>query len=118
MLQETIDIFSKLNKAFDEIDKANADYTEAVQRKVNYLSSSDKSIKGKLDAIILAIAKDLTSVEDYDQSEMLNKASETINFYRQGVIDGDSLTMPFKRSEKKKANYYRLKIHLWMITHC
>lgn len=102
MLQETIDIFSKLNKAFDEIDKANADYTEAVQRKVNYLSSSDKSIKGKLDAIILAIAKDLTSVEDYDQSEMLNKASETINFYRQGVIDGDSLTMPFKRSEKEE----------------
>ena len=40
-IQDIIDIFSRLQKNFNEIDKANAKYTEAVQKKVNYLSSSD-----------------------------------------------------------------------------
>lgn len=101
-LQETIDIFSNLNRAFNDIDKANADYTEAVQRKVNYLSSADKSIKGKLDAIILAMAKDLTTVEDYEDSEMVKKANDTISIYRQGIIDSDSLTMPFRRNDREE----------------
>lgn len=98
-LQETIDIFSRLNAAFDEIDRANADYTEAVQRKVNYLSGSDKSIRGKLDSIILAMAQDLARVEDYEDSEVVGKAADTVMCYRQSLVDSDSLTMPFKRTE-------------------
>ena len=57
MIQDTIDIFNKLNDAFVDIDKANAKYTESVQKKVNFLSNSDKTIKGKLDTVILAMAK-------------------------------------------------------------
>ncbi len=107
MLQETIDIFGKLNIAFSDIDKANSKYTEAVQKKVNFLSNADKSIKGKLDAIILAMAKGISSSSindaqnDYENVEIISKVGETINIYHQGYLDSDSLTLPFKRKIKE-----------------
>lgn len=105
MLQETIDIFSKLSDAFEDIDKANAQYTKAVQKKVNYLSSGDKSIRGKLKAIILQISKDLnkadiTSETDLDKVQLIQDASATIAIYHQGFVNSDCLTMPFKRGER------------------
>lgn len=100
-IQDVIDIFSRLSTAFNEIDRANADYTEAVQKKVNYLSSSDRTVKGKIDKIILALA---TEIKDnpalrYEEMPILGKASETLGFYRQGYLDSFSLTMPFKRKQ-------------------
>ncbi|MEI3532017.1 MAG: Wadjet anti-phage system protein JetA family protein [Bacilli bacterium] len=47
-IRDTIDVYRRLQKSFDEIDKTNAEYTAAVQKKVNYLSSSDKTIIGKI----------------------------------------------------------------------
>lgn len=103
MLQETIDIFSKLNSNFNDIDKANAKYTEAVQKKVNFLSSSDKTIVGKLDMVILNISKALSKLPlnyhgDYSEIDEINRASDTLNFYRAGFVNSNSLTMPFKRT--------------------
>jgi len=102
LIQQTIDIYSKLNSSFDDIDKANAKYTLAVQKKVNYLSNSDKSIKGKLDNIILAIAKGLDTLpsdyhQDYINLDIVSKASDCIDIYRQGFVNSSSLTMPFNR---------------------
>ena len=103
MIQETIDIFAKLSDAFNDIDKANAKYTESVQKKVNFLSNSDKTIKGKLDAVILAMARAIASSslreasQDYEGIEIISKASDTINIFHHGYIDSDSLTLPFKR---------------------
>lgn len=106
MIQQTIDIYSKLSSSFDEIDKANSNYVQAVQRKVNYLSNSDKSIKGKLDTVILAMAKAIDSLpsyyhDDYINVNIISQAGDTINLYRQGFVNSDSLTMPFKRGEKE-----------------
>lgn len=103
MIQETIDIFSRLSDSFEEIDKVNAQYTKAVQKKVNYLASSDKSVKGKLDAIILEIAKQLdkkgvVSEADIDGVEIVRDAASTISIYRQGFVNSESLTLPFKRT--------------------
>lgn len=98
-IQDIIDIFSRITSAFDEIDKANANYTEAVQRKVNYLSSTDKTAKGKLDRIILAMATEIKNNPglDYEEMPTIVKATDSINFIRQAHLDSRSLTMPFKR---------------------
>lgn len=98
-IQEIIDIFSRLSSAFDEIDKANANYTEAVQRKVNYLSSSDKTVQGKIKKIILSLANEIKNnpALKYEELPILSKATETLNLPRQGFVDSRSMTMPFKR---------------------
>ena len=100
-IQEIIDIFSRLTTAFNDIDAANANYTEAVQRKINYLSASDKTTKGKIDAIILAMANEIKNnpALRYEEMPLLNRANETLLLNRQGFFDSQSLTMPFKRNQ-------------------
>ena len=99
LISSVIDIFSRLSSAFDEIDAANADYTEAVQKKVNYLSATDKTVKGKIDAIILALATEIKNnpALNYDEMPVLAKATDSLSFFRQGYLDSASMTMPFKR---------------------
>lgn len=104
LISSVIDIFSRLASAFNEIDQANANYTEAVQKKVNYLSSTDKTIKGKIDRIILSLATELKNnpALRYEELPTLNKASDTLSFYRQGCVDSFSMPMPFKRKGKEE----------------
>ena len=99
LISNVIDIFARLASAFNEIDEANADYTEAVQKKVNYLSSTDKTVKGKIDRVILALATEIKSnpALRYEELPTLTKASESLSFFRQGYLDSFSLQMPFKR---------------------
>lgn len=99
-LNRVIDVFNRLNRSFDSIDKANADYTEAVQRKVNYLSGSDKSLKGKLDKIISSLAEELHKdpLANEDTSAILLKMEGTIDLHRASIFDDRSLLMPFRRT--------------------
>lgn len=99
LIQDIIDIFSHLASQFDEIDRANSNYTEAVQKKINYLSSTDKTVKGKVDKIILKIASEIKQNPemDYEMYPTLSKATESVKLFRQGCLDSFSLTMPFKR---------------------
>ncbi len=99
LISSIIDVFSRLTSAFNEIDQANANYTEAVQKKVNYLSSTDKTIKGKIDRIILALANEIKSNPSlrYEEMPILEKATNCLSFTRQGYLDSFSMTMPFKR---------------------
>jgi len=105
MIQDTINKFSRLSDSFDEIDKANARYVRSVQKKINFLSNSDKSIKGKLDTVIVELAKQIVSspfdvVKDMEKIPLLVEASDTISIWNQGFINSDSLTMPIKRNAK------------------
>lgn len=99
LISSIIDIFSRLSSQFNDIDKANANYTEAVQKKVNYLSSTDKTIKGKIDRIILSMASEIKNnpALRYEEMPILTKADDCLCFYRQGCLDSFSMTMPFKR---------------------
>lgn len=99
LISGIIDVFSRLASSFNEIDKANANYTEAVQKKVNYLSSTDKTIKGKIDRIILALAEELrmNPALRYEELPILKKADGCLSFFRQGCLDSASMTLPFKR---------------------
>lgn len=101
-LNYVLDVFERLNKSFDEIDVANSNYTEAVQKKVNYLSGSDKSIKGKLDKICSSLASEYKKQSNVneDNSEILKMAIDSIELCRVGIFDEDSLYMPFKRERR------------------
>lgn len=105
MIQETIDKFSRLSDAFDEIDRANANYVKSVQKKINFLSNSDKSIKGKLDSIIVELAKNIIASpydikKDMDKIPLMREASDTIGIWKQGFINSDTLTMPIRRTAR------------------
>ena len=110
IIQEIIDIFSRLTTAFNDIDVANANYTEAVQRKINYLSASDKTTKGKIDAIILSMANEIKNnpALRYEEMPILNRAHETLILNRQGFFDSQSLTMPFKRNQVEEGEFLPL----------
>lgn len=103
-MNKVIDVFNRLNKSFDEIDKANADYTEAVQKKVNYLSGSDKSIKGKLEKIISSMASELQKNPNINEenSPLLSKMVDTVDYHRASIFDDRSLFMPFKRTQREE----------------
>lgn len=98
-INEIVDIFSRLTAAFNDIDRANANYTEAVQKKVNYLSATDKTIKGKIDKIILSMANEIKNnpALRYEELPICEKARESLGLFRQGYLDSRSLTMPFRR---------------------
>lgn len=102
-IQDIIDIFSRLSSAFDEIDHANADYTEAVQRKVNYLSNSDKTVKGKLRTIIRTRASEISKnpALSYEERPRVNKAGDCISLYRQGYLDSQSRRRPYRRNQDR-----------------
>lgn len=99
LISSIIDVFSRLASSFNEIDQANANYTEAVQKKINYLSATDKTVKGKVDRIILAMATEIKNnpALTYEEMPILSQATGTISLFRQGYIDSGSFTMPFKR---------------------
>jgi hypothetical protein len=101
LIQTIIDVLSRLSDAFNEIDKANANYTEAVQRKVNYLSSTDKTVKGKIDRIILALATEIKGnpALKYEELPTVQKVNDSLLLSRQGYLDSQSLTMPFNRKQ-------------------
>lgn len=102
-IQDSIDKIEKLHSSFVDIDKANAEYTEAVQKKVNYLSSSDKTIQGKIKDILVRASEEIKASDigtEYDDMPFINRLSNTISVYQQGCLDSESLTMPYKRSEK------------------
>ncbi len=99
IIQNLIDTFSNLNKEFFSIDNDNADYTEAVQKKVNFLSFSDKTMKGKIDAIINHLAEKLrmSHSDNIDQLDMIDDVTDTICVNSQVFIDPYSLNMPHDR---------------------
>lgn len=101
LIQGIVDTFSHLSSKFNEIDQANANYTEAVQKKVNYLSSTDKTVKGKIDRVIMALALEIKNnpALSYEELPLLTKTSESVMLFRQGYLDSFSMTMPFKRGK-------------------
>lgn len=104
IMQDTIDILDKLNHSFDDIDKANASYTEAVQKKVNYLSSGDKTVQGKIKAILVKVAELIKNeTGELEDIPFIEKMGSTISVYHQGYFDQDSLTLPIRRTIKEES---------------
>ena len=99
IINSIIDIFSELYDDFSDIDEENSNYIESVQKKVRYLSNNDRTIKGKVEMILLTIARKLYENDgDVDKSATIKKASDTIELRRSALITETSLTMPIHRT--------------------
>ena len=95
------DTYNHLASDMEEIDKAQSEYTTATTEKVIYLNNSDKSIKGKLETIFLALAKVINGEEGSSQYQGIVKdINNSIVLYQQGYIDEYSLQKPYRRSSR------------------
>lgn len=95
------DTYAHLASDMEEIDKAQSEYTQATTEKVIYLNNSDKTIKGKLETIFLALAKVINGEEDaYMYQGIIKDVNNSIVLYQQGYMDEYSLQKPFRRSTR------------------
>lgn len=95
------DTYTRLSSDMEEIDKAQSEYTVATTEKVIYLNNSDKSIKGKLESIFLALAKVINAEEDASKYQNIIKdVNNSIMLYQQGYIDSGSLQKPYRRTNR------------------
>lgn len=97
------DTYTQLASDMEDIDKAQSEYTIATTEKVIYLNNSDKTIKGKLETIFLALAKVINGEENSQSYQSVIKdVNNSINLYQQGYIDEFSLQKPYRRSNKEE----------------
>jgi hypothetical protein len=98
LLQNAIDAFLTLSGSFSEIDKVNAAYIQAVQKKVAYLSSADKTVDGKLRAILQAFARERKT----NSETLIEEASEGLGSFHQGYLNSASFLPPYSRNEREE----------------
>ncbi len=89
------DTYEKLNLTISSIDKENNAYTKSSANKILYLNNNDKTIKGHLENILKEYAKNINDPRNL--RKILSKMQDSIYFYEQGYINGDSLTLPILR---------------------
>ena len=95
------DTYAHLTSDMEDIDKAQSEYTTATTEKVIYLNNSDKSIKGKLETIFLALAKVINGDEDArNYQSVVKDVNNSILLYQQGYIDEYSLQKPYRRTNR------------------
>lgn len=95
------DTYTRLASEMEEIDKAQSEYTIATTEKVIYLNNQDKTIKGKLETIFLALAKVINGEEGAHQYQsVIRDVNNSIVLYQQGYMDEYSLQKPYRRNSK------------------
>lgn len=97
LLQNAIDAFATLSGSFSEIDKVNATYIQAVQKKVAYLSSADKTVDGKLRSILQAFARERKANDE----TLVSEAGEGLGTFHQGYLNSSSFLPPYSRNERE-----------------
>lgn len=93
-LFEIQDIYTNINRQISIVDRKNTEYVRATNRKIGYLLTSDKELKGKL-IQILKNAKD---------DKILEKMEQSASVVKQNYIDRDSIFLRSSKSDKKQGN--------------
>ena len=91
-LFEIQDIYTNINKQITIVDRKNTEYVRATNRKIGYLLTSDRELKGKL-INILKNAKDEQVIEIMEQNA---------NIFKQKYVDRDSIFLRSAKSDKKQ----------------
>ena len=91
-LFEIQDIYTNINKQMNVVDRKNTEYVRATNRRIGYLLTSDKQLKGKL-INILKNAKDDKVIEIMEKNT---------NLFKQKYVDRDSVFLRSTKSDKKQ----------------
>lgn len=84
------DIFTNINKKIKIVDNKNSEYIRATNRRLGYLLTNDKELKGKLINILKNAKKD----------ENVKIMEENLNLYNQLYISKESIFTRNSKSEK------------------
>lgn len=89
------DMYETMNGLIDRIDTSHRDYTKASTNKILFFNNNDRSVKACIEAVIVGLAqyKDDRKV----MKELLSGMQNSINFYENGFINSDSITLPIYR---------------------
>lgn len=91
-LFEIQDIYENIGKNVKMVDNKNSEYITATTRKVGYLLTSDKELKGKLIHI-------LKNAQDEKVIELM---ADNVGIYQQRYMDKDSIYLRSSKSDKKQ----------------
>ena len=92
------DTYETINVLIGSIDKENSAYTKSSANKILYLNHSDRTIKGHLENIFKFYAKNIDNARNL--SKVLSDMQDSVNFYEQGYIDSESISLPMIRRMK------------------
>ena len=89
------DIYESMNGLIDTIDTSHREYTKASTNKILFFNNNDRSVKACLETIIVGLAqyKDDRKV----MRDLLSGMQDSIDFYENGYINSDSITLPIYR---------------------
>ena len=90
------DTYERLEEMLEEIDRKNAAYTRASIEKMQYLLSSDRSIKGKIVSLLTRIA----SSPSERRTILTERLAEAVEAFQQGHLDETSLFIRAKSIKK------------------
>lgn len=91
-LFEIQDIYTNINKQMSLVDRKNTDYVRATNRRIEYMLTSDKELKGKL-------IKILKNAKEDNTLELMEKNA---NLFKQSYIDKNSVFLRSSKSDKKQ----------------
>ena len=86
------DIFSNINRKIKIVDNKNSEYIRATNRRLGYLLTNDKELKGKL----------INILKNAKKEENIKIMEENLSLYRQTNMDKDSIFVRSSKSEKRQ----------------
>ena len=86
------DIFTNINKKIKIVDNKNSEYIRATNRKLGYLLTNDKELKGKL----------INILKNAKREENLKVMEENLSIYRQTYINKESIFIRNSKNEKRQ----------------
>lgn len=98
-LFEIQEIYTNINKQMTLVDQKNRDYIRATNRRIGYLLTSDKELKGKI-INILRNSKD---------AKVLELMAENNGLFKQSYVDKDSIFLRSSKSDKKQGKPMQLE---------
>ena len=88
-----IEIYESVDTTMNEIESKNTDYVRASVKRIQYLLTSDKELKGKLVSLLKNSKKD----------DVINEMEKQVNLSRTEYVCKDSIYIRNKDKNKKQA---------------
>ncbi len=86
------DIFTNINRKIKIVDNKNSEYIRATNRKLGYLLTNDKELKGKL----------INILKNAKREENLKVMEENLSIYRQTYINKEYIFIRNSKNEKRQ----------------
>lgn len=98
-IRTVLEIYENIDLTMNQIEQKNTDYVRASVKRIQYLLTNDKELKGKLVNIL----------KNSKKEQVLEKMEEEVKLIRQEYISKDSIYLRNTNDRKKQGNPMPLK---------